>query len=70
MRVNATRVVRVRDTKAPTLTIKGSNPTTIEAGKIYTDAGAQASDNVDGNLTNSITTTNECRYKPDQVITM
>ena len=30
--MNATRVVRVRDTKTPTITIKGSNPVTIEAG--------------------------------------
>ena len=43
--MNATRVVRVRDTKTPTITIKGSNPVTIEAGNTYTDAGATAVDN-------------------------
>ena len=30
--MNATRVVRVVDTTPPTLTIKGSNPATVEAG--------------------------------------
>ena len=55
--VNATRVVRVKRHKTPTITIKGINPATIEVGSTYTDAGAEASDNIDGNLTNSITTT-------------
>jgi len=42
---------------APTLIIKGGNPATIEAGSIYTDAGAEANDTIDGNLTSSIATT-------------
>jgi len=54
--MNAARVVRVVDTP-PTITIKGANPATIEVGSTYIDAGAEANDNVDGNLTNSITTT-------------
>jgi len=49
-----TRIIRVVDTRPPTLTIKGDNPVTIEAGATYTDAGAEAVDNIDGNLTGSI----------------
>ena len=46
------------DTTAPIITILGSNPTTIEAGTTYVDAGATALDNVNGNLTSSIATVN------------
>ncbi|MBI5137407.1 MAG: DUF5011 domain-containing protein, partial [Nitrospirae bacterium] len=52
-----TRSVNVVDTTAPTLTITGANPATVEAGVAYTDSGATASDIVDGNLTPSIITT-------------
>jgi len=42
---------------APVITILGSNPITIQAGFVYVDAGATASDAEDGNLTASITKT-------------
>ena len=44
----------VQDTTAPTLTIVGSNPVTVQSGAPYTDAGATATDIVDGNLTAGI----------------
>ena len=40
----ATRMVYVVDTIAPTLTVSGANPATIECHAAYTDAGATASD--------------------------
>ncbi|MDL5503049.1 MAG: DUF5011 domain-containing protein, partial [Candidatus Methanoperedens sp.] len=47
-----------KDTVAPVITVLGSNPVTVEAGSSYTDAGATASDDVDGNITSSIITVN------------
>lgn len=43
----------------PVITILGSNPELIYENTIYTDSGATAIDTVDGDLTNSIITTNE-----------
>ncbi len=51
-------VVATPDTTAPVITILGSNPATIIVGTTYTDAGATANDNVDGNITANIITTN------------
>lgn len=42
----------------PVITILGNNPETITVGDTYNDAGATASDTEDGDLTGSITTTN------------
>ena len=42
----------------PEITIIGDNPTTIEAGNEYIDAGATALDNYDGNITSNISTVN------------
>jgi hypothetical protein len=42
------------DTTPPVLTLVGDDPQLIEAGTDYTELGATASDNVDGDLTNSI----------------
>ena len=42
------------DTTAPVITLLGDNPETIELGSTYTDPGATAIDNVDGDLTASI----------------
>ncbi|MCP3689678.1 MAG: DUF5011 domain-containing protein, partial [Gammaproteobacteria bacterium] len=53
-----TRTVDVVDTTLPVITMSGSSPVTVEAGSTYTDAGATASDNVDGVLTGSIVTLN------------
>ena len=54
----AVRVVNVVDTTAPVITIVGADPTTIEVGSGYVDAGATAFDVGDGNLTGSIVTVN------------
>ena len=42
------------DTTAPTLTLLGSNPFNFEAAGSYSDPGATALDNVDGNITANI----------------
>lgn len=49
-----TRTVNVVDISAPVITVLGSNPVTINVGAVYTDAGATALDDVNGNLTSSI----------------
>ena len=40
----ATRTVNVVDTTAPTVTVTGDNPATVELGTSYTDPGATATD--------------------------
>ncbi len=47
------------DTIPPVITIKGQNPVEIKAGEIYVDAGAEAIDDVDGNLTSFIETSGD-----------
>lgn len=42
----------------PVITLLGSNPVTIEVGSIYTDAGATALDDIDGNITDQIVVLN------------
>jgi hypothetical protein len=42
------------DTTPPVITVLGSNPVTIIQGDTYNDAGATATDNVDGDITSSI----------------
>ncbi|TLX81574.1 MAG: DUF5011 domain-containing protein, partial [Thaumarchaeota archaeon] len=55
----ATRTVSVTaDTTPPVITIRGTNPVAIKLNSAYVDAGATAIDNVDGNVTSSITTQN------------
>ena len=49
-----TRIVDVVDTQAPVITLVGANPQTIEVGSAYTELGATATDNYDGDLTGSI----------------
>ena len=51
-----TRTVTVVDTTAPVITLLGDVTVTIEVGATYTDAGATATDNYDGDLTSSIVT--------------
>ena len=46
----ATRTVNVVDTTAPVITVNGANPTTVECGSTYTDAGATASDQCVGTV--------------------
>jgi hypothetical protein len=48
----------IADTTAPVITINGINPVTISVGNAYTDAGATASDNVDGVITSRIIISN------------
>ena len=45
------------DTTAPVITLNGASTITLELGQVYTEQGATATDNVDGNLTSSIVTT-------------
>ncbi len=51
-------VNNIPDTTPPTITLLGNSPVTVELGSTYTDAGATASDNVDGNITTSIVIVN------------
>ena len=44
----------VEDTTPPVITLIGDNPQIIEAGEDYTELGATATDNIDGNLAASI----------------
>ncbi|MCC7533319.1 MAG: DUF5011 domain-containing protein [Bacteroidia bacterium] len=45
------------DTIPPVITVLGNNPDTINKNQAYTDAGATAMDNKDGDITNKITVT-------------
>ncbi|OGI29826.1 MAG: hypothetical protein A2288_03645 [Candidatus Moranbacteria bacterium RIFOXYA12_FULL_44_15] len=55
---SATRTVHVVDTTRPVITLLGVTPATVELGSTYTDAGATALDNYDGNLTTNIVAVN------------
>jgi hypothetical protein len=48
-----------KDDTAPSITILGDNPVTISLNSAYTDAGATANDDKDGDVTSSITQTND-----------
>ena len=52
------RTVNVVDTTVPIITLTGEASVTIEVGSAYTDAGATASDNYDGDITSNIVTVN------------
>jgi len=54
----ATSTVTVTDQAPPVITLLGANPVTVAQGSVYTDAGATATDNVDGNITANIVTVN------------
>ena len=55
---NTTQSVTVtEDTEAPVITVLGSDPALVDQFELYTDAGATATDNLDGDLTSSISTT-------------
>ena len=57
----ATQVIRtvnvIADTVAPVITLIGSSTLNLNVGDTYSEQGATASDNIDGNLTSSIVTT-------------
>jgi len=56
--VSRTVIVTVpADTTAPVITLVGSATINLNVGDAYTEQGATATDNVDGNLTSSIVTT-------------
>ncbi len=50
----ALEVPSVEDTEAPTIMLNGNAEVTIALGDTYTDAGATADDNVDGEITDDI----------------
>ena len=52
------RTVNVLDTTVPVITLTGDTSVTIEVGSTYTDAGATATDNYDGDITSSIVVVN------------
>ena len=51
----ASREVIVRDNTVPVITLTWDNPLRVDYGSIYTELGASASDDVDWNITSSIT---------------
>lgn len=51
------RTVNVTDGTAPVITLTGSSTINLTVGDSFTDPGATATDNVDGNLTSSIVVT-------------
>jgi len=54
--VQVTRTVNVVDTTKPIITLIGANPQTYEVFGTYVEAGATASDNLDGDISGSIVT--------------
>ncbi len=52
------REVTVVDTTVPVISLIGDAAVTVEAGSIYADAGAAASDSLDGDITTEIVTVN------------
>ena len=42
------------DTKGPVITLNGANTITLKVGEKYTEQGAKASDDVDGDVTSKI----------------
>ena len=59
--VQVSRTVNITpDVTIPSISLLGDAEVSLELGSTYTDAGATASDNVDGDLTSSITTSGTC----------
>ena len=57
--VQVIRTVNVTsDVTPPVITLLGANPVNMAVGSSYTDAGATATDNIDGDLTANIITIN------------
>lgn len=52
-----TQQVTIADTTPPQITLLGDNPVTINVGDVYTDAGAMATDIVDGDISANIVVT-------------
>jgi len=47
-------IIHFVDTTKPVITVLGDNPATVEFRTSYTDAGATATDNIDGDITSNI----------------
>ena len=56
--LEVTRQVTVSDTTIPVINLLGDNPVEIAQGEMYIDAGASASDSLDGDISTNITVTN------------
>ena len=56
--LEVTREVTVKDLTAPVITLLGEARVIISANSVYVDAGATATDNVDGDITSRIVTVN------------
>ncbi|MCW9018443.1 MAG: DUF5011 domain-containing protein, partial [Kangiellaceae bacterium] len=56
--MEVTRTITVTDQTAPVISLVGDSSVTIAQDSTYTDAGASASDNNDGDITSSIVTVN------------
>ena len=54
----ASQDVTVADTTAPSISMAGANPLVLQRGTAYTEPGATAIDNVDGDVTGAIVTDN------------
>jgi len=65
------RLVHVVDTHAPWIVLLGDPEVTVEVGSVYTDAGATAEDNYDGDLTSQIVVSNpvQTRVVGDYTVT-
>ncbi|MBR0413621.1 MAG: polysaccharide deacetylase family protein [Clostridia bacterium] len=57
--VTETRTIKVVDTTAPVITLKGDATVKVQIGSEYKDAGATAADKVDGDLTKTIKVDNK-----------
>lgn len=68
--IPVSRTVNVVDTTKPVITLTGATEVTIEAGGVYSDAGATAQDNYDGNLTGVIVVVNTVNMKKAGVYTV
>jgi len=59
--ISVTRIINViaaPDTTKPVISLTGATAVTVNQGTVYTDLGATAGDNVDGNLTPNMTVVN------------
>jgi len=55
--VQMSRTINVKDTTKPEITLNGDSTITLEAGSIYSDPGAGATDNYDGIITANMVAT-------------
>jgi len=58
------------DVISPVITIQGNNPEEVLLGSVYTDAGASAVDNVDGDLTADIVTVDTVNTSVEGIYTV